>query len=67
MGKHKILCSNGTGNAGGKGNRTNVWCLSQAFDVAQGAQVAFRDDGVGAADFKLFKAIGGWRIGAFRK
>ena len=59
MGKNIILCSDGTGNAGGKGNGTNVWRLFQAIDVSHGTQVAFHDDGVGTQDFKLFKAIGG--------
>jgi hypothetical protein len=58
-GKNIVLCSDGTGNTGGKGRGTNVWRLFQAVDLSHGAQVAFHDDGVGTQDFKLLKAIGG--------
>jgi len=65
-GKNIILCSDGTGNSGGKGNGTNVWRIFEALDLSGGRQVAFHDDGVGTQDFKLFKAIGGatgWGLG----
>jgi hypothetical protein len=58
-GKNIVLCSDGTGNAGGKGRGTNVWRLFQAVDLSKGDQVAFHDDGVGTQDFKFLKAIGG--------
>ncbi|MDP6708070.1 MAG: DUF2235 domain-containing protein [Alphaproteobacteria bacterium] len=54
-----VLCSDGTGNAGGKRVGTNVWRLYQAVDLSGGDQIAFHDDGVGSQDFKLFKALGG--------
>src|SRR5207302_1086585 len=62
MPKNIILCSDGTGNSGGKGYGTNVWRLYLAVDHHPhntGPQVAFYDDGVGSQDFKLFKIIGG--------
>ena len=49
-----VLCSDGTGNAGGRRNGTNVWRLFQAIDLSGGDQIAFHDDGVGTHDFKLF-------------
>ena len=68
--KHKniILCSDGTGNSGGKGHGTNVWRLFNAVDQAvpvgrdedtEPLQIAFYDDGVGTQKFKLLKVIGG--------
>jgi len=68
--KHKniVLCSDGTGNSGGKGHGTNVWRLFNAIDQAvpaggdEGAeplQIAFYDDGVGTQKFKLLKLFGG--------
>lgn len=63
MGQHKkiILCSDGTGNAGGKGNGTNVWKLFTAIDIHSDKtqQIAFHDDGVGSQDFFVFKLLGG--------
>lgn len=63
MGQHKriILCSDGTGNAGGKGNGTNVWKLFTAIDIHTDTtqQIAFHDDGVGSQDFIVFKLLGG--------
>ncbi len=62
MPKNIVLCSDGTGNSGGKGNNTNVWRIYLAVDhqpANEGPQVAFYDDGVGSQDFKLLKIIGG--------
>jgi uncharacterized protein (DUF2235 family) len=62
MPKNIILCSDGTGNSGGKGYGTNVWRLYLALDHHPhnaGTQVAFYDDGVGSQDYKILKAIGG--------
>lgn len=66
MAKNIILCSDGTGNSGGKGNGTNVWRLFRAVDLqtfkAQpnaAEQIAFYDDGVGTDRIKLFKLLGG--------
>jgi uncharacterized protein (DUF2235 family) len=64
--KNIVLCSDGTGNSGGKGEGTNVWRLYGAVDTdghrrdpAIPRQLAFHEDGVGTEDFKLFKLIGG--------
>ena len=60
MVKNIILCSDGTGNRGGKGHGTNVWRLFRALDRTPASkQVAFYDDGVGTEDFKLARALGG--------
>jgi uncharacterized protein (DUF2235 family) len=59
--KNIILCSDGTGNAGGKGYGTNVWRLFTALDLNNPAfaQVAYHDDGVGSRDNPIVKAVGG--------
>lgn len=64
--KNIILCSDGTGNRGGKGQGTNVWRLFNAIDLNshKGAdnnprQITCYDDGVGSEDGKLLKTIGG--------
>ncbi len=60
MSKNIILCSDGTGNSGGKGFGTNVWRLYKAIDLHHSrAQVSFYDDGVGTRSFVLFKLLGG--------
>ena len=60
MPKNIILCSDGTGNSGGKGHGTNVWRLYKAIDLHHSpAQVSIHDDGVGTRDFVLFKMLGG--------
>jgi uncharacterized protein (DUF2235 family) len=60
MPKNIILCSDGTGNSGGKGYGTNVWRLYKAIDLHHStAQVSIHDDGVGTRDFVLFKMLGG--------
>ncbi len=60
MAKNIVLCSDGTGNRGGKGRGTNVWRLFQALDRTPASnQVAFYDDGVGTEDFKFARALGG--------
>lgn len=59
--KNIILCSDGTGNTGGKVNGTNVWRLYEAIDRGhqQPRQVAFYDDGVGTESWKPLKLLGG--------
>ncbi len=59
--KNIVLCSDGTGNSGGKGNETNVWRTYNAIDLRmeEPEQVAYYDDGVGAQDFKYLKALSG--------
>jgi uncharacterized protein (DUF2235 family) len=64
--KNIVLCSDGTGNSGGKGCDTNVWRLYNAVDLhghrrnpAIPRQVTFYDDGVGTQSFKLLRLAGG--------
>ncbi len=59
--KNIVLCSDGTGNRGGKGNETNVWRIYNAVDIrcTNPEQVAYYDDGVGTQDFKYLKALSG--------
>jgi len=62
MPKNIILCSDGTGNAGGNGDVSNVWRIYNAIDMSEmddWTQVAMHDDGVGTETFLLFKLIGG--------
>lgn len=62
MPKNIILCSDGTGNAGGMGFNTNVWRIFTAVNTQSPSsveQVAFYDDGVGSQDYKILRAIGG--------
>lgn len=65
-GKNIVLCSDGTGNRGGKIRGTNVWRIYSAVDRAcrlpspgGPQQIAFYDEGVGSDDFKLVKLLGG--------
>jgi uncharacterized protein (DUF2235 family) len=64
--KNIVLCSDGTGNRGGKGHGTNVWRLYQAVDLQchrrdpqAPEQITFYDDGVGTETYKIFKTLGG--------
>ncbi len=62
--KNIVLCSDGTGNRGGKGNGTNVFRLYNTIDLRSHerglpAQMAFYDDGVGTEDFKPLRLLGG--------
>ncbi|MEN8260422.1 MAG: DUF2235 domain-containing protein [Pseudomonadota bacterium] len=66
MAKNIILCSDGTGNSGGKGNGTNVWRIHTSTDLIgfkerkhPTEQVTFYDDGVGTEQWKLLKVLGG--------
>src|SRR3979490_2876538 len=60
MSKNIVLLSDGTGNSSAKIFKTNVWRLLQAPDLtAPDKQVAYYDNGVGTASFKLFAALGG--------
>jgi uncharacterized protein (DUF2235 family) len=54
-----ILLSDGTGNSAAKRNKTNVWRVYQALNLADGSQVAFYDDGVGTSSFKPLALLGG--------
>ena len=66
MSKNIIICSDGTGNTAIKGRGTNVFKLFEAVDVNGHRtdpmllpQVAFYDDGVGTANMKFLKILGG--------
>ena len=63
MGRNLIMCSDGTGNSGGKTLGTNVWRIYNAIDrrnePVESVQLAFYDDGVGTDDNKIMKAVGG--------
>ena len=79
-GKNIVLCSDGTGNAGGKGRGTNVWQLFLAVDQhgherhgderderEEREQLAFYDDGVGTSSFRPKQLLGlalGYGLGA---
>jgi len=59
--KHIVLCSDGTGNRGGKSRGTNVWRLFNAVDRyhPKVPQVAFYDDGVGTERLRWLKLAAG--------
>ena len=61
--KNIIVLSDGTGNAGGVANGTNVWRIRQAVDSDPEAdgleQVIIYEDGVGTSSFGPAKALGG--------
>jgi hypothetical protein len=62
MPKNIVLCSDGTGNSGGKGYNTNVWRIFNAINHQPRPdfeQATFYDDGVGSQDFKFLRAVGG--------
>ena len=65
--KNLVLCSDGTGNSGGKARGTNVWRLFNAVDRYGAAdadgqpleQRTFYDDGVGTDTLRWARALGG--------
>ena len=59
--KNIVICSDGTGNRGGKGNGTNVWRLYNAVNLRSNEreQITHYDDGVGTDDNKYLRAFGG--------
>ena len=63
--KNIVICSDGTGNSGGKGRGTNVWRMFMAVDQTaaptngQRRQVAFYDDGVGTESLRYFRLFCG--------
>ena len=60
MAKNIVLCSDGTGQAGGQGFTSNVWRIFKAVDRHHAVkQVAFHGDGVGSEQNKYLRAIGG--------
>lgn len=73
MPKHIVLCSDGTGNRGGKFRGTNVWRLYNALDLTQTdskpsiEQIRYYDDGVGTEDLQWIRHItGAFGIGISR-
>ncbi len=62
-----VICSDGTGNRGGKFRGTNVWRLFNALDMTtennlskrQSEQIRYYDDGVGSEDLKWLRSITG--------
>ena len=60
MSKNIVLCSDGTGQAGGQGFVSNVWRIFKAVDRnLPEEQVAFHADGVGTDNNKFLRTIGG--------
>jgi uncharacterized protein (DUF2235 family) len=59
MAKNIILLSDGTGNAGARMWRSNVWRLFHSLDLTSSDQVAFYGDGVGTSVFKPLAILGG--------
>jgi uncharacterized protein (DUF2235 family) len=57
--RNLIALSDGTGNSAAKLQKTNVWRVYEALDLAAGDQVALYDDGVGTASFKPLAVLGG--------
>ena len=56
-----IICSDGTGNAGGRTRGTNVWRIYKELDRHNSKieQLAYYDDGVGTDNLRFLKIIGG--------
>ncbi len=62
MGKNIVICSDGTGNSGGKKRGTNVWRIFNAVERNRGGdreQITFYDDGVGTHNVRLLRLFGG--------
>ena len=65
MSKNIVLCSDGTGQAGGQGYVSNVWRLFKAVDRHSPGknqtknQIVFHVDGVGSEQGKVMRILGG--------
>ena len=61
MPKNIVICSDGTGNRGGKTRGTNVWRIFNAVDRHNGPtrQITFYDDGVGTQDWRWVRLLAG--------
>jgi uncharacterized protein (DUF2235 family) len=59
MSKNIVLCSDGTGKAGGAILNTNVFRLYKAVDLQNENQIAFYDNGIGSTGFKTLRLISG--------
>ena len=61
MAKNIVICSDGTGNRGGKTRGTNVWRIFNAVDHHNGnpEQVTYYDDGVGTQGVRWVRLLTG--------
>ena len=61
MNKNIIICSDGTGNSGGKTRGTNVWRIFNALHRhdTNAPQVTHYDDGVGTDTLRWLRLLGG--------
>lgn len=61
MSKNIVVCSDGTGNSGGKRRGTNVWRIFNAVDRNREdcKQITYYDDGVGTHNIRLLRLLGG--------
>ena len=61
MPKNIVICSDGTGNSGGKRRGTNVWRIFNAVDRNREdcQQITYYDDGVGTHNIRLLRLLGG--------
>ena len=61
MPKNIVVCSDGTGNSGGKRHGTNVWRIFNAVDrdCNDCKQITCYDDGVGTHNIRLLRLFGG--------
>ena len=61
MKKNIVICSDGTGNRGGKTRGTNVWRIFNAVDRHDDGikQITHYDDGVGTHDLRWLRLLGG--------
>ncbi len=61
MSKNIVICSDGTGNRGGKTRGTNVWRIFNSIDRHDDSnlQITYYDDGVGTDDLRLLRLLSG--------
>ena len=61
MAKNIVICSDGTGNRGGKTRGTNVWRIFNAVDrySEDCEQITYYDDGVGTDNVRLMRLFSG--------
>ena len=61
MPKNIVICSDGTGNSGGKRRGTNVWRIFNAVDRYREdcKQITYYNDGVGTHNIRLLRLFGG--------
>ena len=61
MPKNIVICSDGTGNRGGKTRGTNVWRIFNAVDRHNHCikQITYYDDGVGTQDWRWLRLLAG--------